>query len=527
MKIKLMDVIKSSTNRQKQSMVVVGLTAFFFFLFHFLLEFYVIFSRDLSLYTAVLHYIGLIIGFTFERVWIGKKLHPSIHVVIGLLGMAISFSLMVIIQANWIIYVGLTSGGISIGIMFGACMLIVRTILNENTIQVNGKLYSIVYSISFILISVFIIGKILTRPILSAIIIGIFVGVILLFIAGWKENLDSLGPQKYLKWKEFFGKKKNIILSVFGICYGFFFVNNYFVAIQFLELNNVLEDFFEIFLISLSISVVITSIIGGIIADTFGRRITFIIGIFIQSIAFLVISFFPDNLNILTIYFPIILGLGLSLTIPISQLLYFENSPLEEMRARHSYFIFFVGIGNIIGILIALAFNTPFSENPAYVTLVLVIFFLFATIFVFQIDETLPSKEELKWKHSLQYLYVIKKSGLSLYSQDLCELQNTGKKCDELLLGGAITAINMLMKEIAADKSPLKLIEHDEFCLMIEEGTHIYCVVVSLSNLNGIRKKMRQFVEEFEHFFETPLNRKYAEMNYYLPTEKLIEKIFK
>jgi small GTP-binding protein len=117
--------------------------------------------------------------------------------------------------------------------------------------------------------------------------------------------------------------------------------------------------------------------------------------------------------------------------------------------------------------------------------------------------ESRPPKRETDWRSTVQYIYVIEQSGLLLYEQDMHQsYSDIGKARDSAILGGALIAISSLLKEIALNANPLKVISQEGFCILIEEGQHVLVALVTTEELQTSRQKLQEFLAEFERKFE-------------------------
>jgi hypothetical protein len=98
---------------------------------------------------------------------------------------------------------------------------------------------------------------------------------------------------------------------------------------------------------------------------------------------------------------------------------------------------------------------------------------------------------------------------------------------DENLLGGALSAISSLLKEISTSKKPLKVIKQEGFTILIEEGEEIIVALFIVKELKKvIRRKMQDFIIEFQDFFEELINLEGVDQQVFLPARKLVEKYF-
>ncbi len=136
----------------------------------------------------------------------------------------------------------------------------------------------------------------------------------------------------------------------------------------------------------------------------------------------------------------------------------------------------------------------------------------------------------MEWRNSLQHLLVLSSGGLTLYSQPLQDLedqpdyQNFGEK-DYVLVGGALIGITKLINEITRDKK-LGVIQQEKHAILLEEGELIRLALIATKDLKITRNKMREFIDEFETFFEPFLLEWNGDSRVYAPSKQLVAKHF-
>ncbi|MFX0098272.1 MAG: hypothetical protein ACFFCS_01750 [Candidatus Hodarchaeota archaeon] len=132
--------------------------------------------------------------------------------------------------------------------------------------------------------------------------------------------------------------------------------------------------------------------------------------------------------------------------------------------------------------------------------------------------------EEEDWRNSVQYLYVIRKSGIVLYNQSMKVFPEESDGVHEDLLGSALSGISALVKEIVNNPEPIEVIKQQGYSILIEEGDDVFVVMFSLKDYAIIRKKLKAFLEEFEYFFEDVMDDNNVRV--FIPTKKILAKHF-
>ena len=289
-----------------------------------------------------------------------------------------------------------------------------------------------------------------------------------------------------------------------------------------------MQEFFNNFALNLFITFVISVFIAGQIYDILGRKVGMLLGLGIQALSFLFIVILNDEYY-LDYIFPIILGIGTTFFLTSIPLIFVELTSKKFIRDKMSLAYIFMGLGMIFAVAVAEVLKNEFLRDYSYLTVYLLFMFLIAAIFISQIKETLPSKQELEWQGEMQYLFIYFKSGVTIYNQDLTKL---GKKTpdyhedSEILLGGALVAVSSIFNEILRDKKIIKVIKQENFTIHIEEGKHVIMALIALHEIKKIRKKMQEFLDDFEDFFEDALVKGISETQLFMPTTKIVQKHF-
>ncbi len=491
--------------------------------FHFVLQFYIIFSRALPNILVLFHFIGLAAGAAISvivRIWIkGAKIWLFQFTSLTLSTLLVTFLLVSNILS--LIPIAFVIIGIANGFLYGIFNLQME--IGRSKPEYAGKLYSIGWiGVSILVIIESLIIQI--YPIIMAVLFILGTGSVTAILLFFGRNVSNLF-QKKLDVSKYLKNKKDLPALLFAFLYGFFFTNSYYSAILMVEFYDIMIDF-NSFIISLLLVVGIFSIVSGILADVIGRRITILLGMNIQALAFLVFTFILQSDVNFIFLFPIILGIGFAFTLAPGMLLLAEISKLSLKRDTGAIFFVLAALGMIFGTLIGEIHIEIIKFVPVNLALIQLYIIISATLVVFKLRETLPPKQELEWKRAIQYLYVIKKGGIVIYSQDLSQLGQPIPPSDEDLLVGAVSAISSILNEIAHNRNPLKVIEQEGFTILLEESQNIFVLVITIEELKIIRKKMKNFTTEFQEFFEDVLKMEIVDLRLYLPTKKLVEKHF-
>jgi hypothetical protein len=401
---------------------------------HFIIEFTVIRNTGVPTYFVSFHYIGLVFGELLCIFFLNRVKNQFNVYLSAVCTLSFFYISLILINQPWYVPIGLFGIGFFFGTIINSSIELIFFSL-ENP-KDAGRIYGSGYfQISLMLLFITLIDSLANYLVYSLILIIFFLLTIILALGGKKATVSY--EQKPRNLKQYFKNKDNIPLFIFMFFWGFFWTSTYYATYLILELNGLLPSF-HIFLIFFFLSTTIASIPCGILMDTLGRRYTIIIGCLIQSLAFLILSFLTQVELILLYIFPIVLGIGFSLSITAGLLVLSELPKGDHSRNVRSVAHSFVSFGLIFGVLIIEAAKSFILTNPSNLTLIFLFVFICATIVIFRIRETLPSRalEEL-----IRPTEKINEDDLKLYKEKKICLVCKGKvlgfnsficKCDAL-----------------------------------------------------------------------------------------------
>ncbi|TXT54645.1 MAG: membrane protein of unknown function [Candidatus Thorarchaeota archaeon] len=414
--------------------------------------------------------------------------------------------------------------GFGIGSILAPLMLISKPYLKK--VEYNGRIYS--FATAF-LSPIVILGTWLdgmnNPSLLAMYFLVLYVAIAILLIDG-RDNLNELPPRcsnirSFLRHRDLWPS----ILLMFFV--GFFFTNTYLASVILLDYSNNLGNLNTFVIVLFSVCILAT-VPCGILFDKIGRRWTLLIGFYSQAIAFLLLSFFPPMQYpvMLEIVFPAVIAFGFTIAIFGALLVSLELAPRGFFRVHQGISWVLFGIGMVAGVITDLALYPLITVSPAYLPLVLIFALFTATIIVLQLKETLPSKEELEWKRKVEHLLVLSQGGIPMYSERLSSTPVSTEGPDEMLVGGALTGITELVKEISQRAGKLKVIQQEGYSIILEEGREVIVAVMALEELDIIREKTQDFLEDFQRFFSELIGDWSGDPKIFSPAKELVANHF-
>ena len=359
---------------------------------HFTLEFSVLERVGLPYFFIIFHMIGVPVG-SFVAIKISNKWN-------GISAFLSNFILLGIFLISLIIFLnplytpfGLFGAGFFIGVMGGPLSIAAVSSVPESRDPVfAGRIFGRAFAISSIFVIIYALLNLTINFTLSLIYFSLILIVSLVFTLLTYKEFQFL-TQENLKIIAYFKNKKNLSKMAVYFFHGFFIINTYYAAILIFDWIS-LGTYLNSFVLFLFIIIAIGGIPAGNIADRIGRRITIMIGLAIQALAFLILSFLNDVNIILIVIFILFLGIGFNFIYVGFTQLRIELPEKETFRDEISLSIGMLGIGSAVGVILGEVMQFLIRTNTAYLTIVLLFVFICATIVVFQVQETLPSRSE-------------------------------------------------------------------------------------------------------------------------------------
>ena len=510
------------TRKQWISIIGADLAASILWASHFIFEYNVIIKTGLELYFLAICYFGCVLGGIFSL-----KIIPKLNYYFAFLfflALDILFLILLITMENPIIVIITLFGAGFFGSSFTGLIFIQFSYALPDP-KFNGRANCGGYFVINLLIVFMVLINSSQFPFGNIIFLIIIFTIIIISTLIGKSDVN-LHPQSPLRISKYILDKKNITEIFMAFFWGFFLTIPFYSIYLIFDGEN-MQEFFNTFVLILFITFVISVFIAGQIYDILGRKVGMLLGLGIQALSFLLIVILKEEYY-LDYIFPIVLGIGTTFYLTSIPLIFVEITPKKFIRDKMSLAYIFMGLGMIFAVAIAELLKFEFLKDYSYLTVYLLFMFLIAAIFISQVKETLPSKQELEWQGEMQYLFLIFKSGVTIYNQDLTKLgkKTQYRKDSEILLGGALVAVSSIFNEILRDKKIIKVIKQENYTIHIEEGKHVIMALIARHEIKKIRKKMQEFLDDFEDFFDDALVKGIAETQLFMPTRKIVQKYF-
>ena len=362
---------------------------------HFTFEFSILQKVNLPYYFIIFHMIGVFFGAIFVIEVLHKKDSVTVFLCQFILLVFFLLSLMIFLQPLYTPF-GLFGAGFCIGMAHGPSIVnsirAIPELKDPARWGAAGRLFGLSMGISSILVIIYATMNLTENFVLTSIYFILILIITLVSMLITKNDFQNI-TQEHVNTITILKNKENLPKLGVAFFHGFFIINTYYAAILIFDSLGFLQ-YLNNYVIILFTIVAIVSIPVGMIVDRIGRRITAMIGLALQALAFLVLSFISDFNILLIIVFISFLGIGFTFIYVGFSRLEIELSLGLNVRDELSMSMGFIGIGAAVGVLLGEVLTYLIETSTAYLSMVLLFVFICATIVVFQVRETLPSRSE-------------------------------------------------------------------------------------------------------------------------------------
>ncbi|QEE15536.2 MFS transporter [Promethearchaeum syntrophicum] len=498
----------------------------FSYFINFFLAIQILEEFGLNLVWICVNFVGVVLG-AIIFIFFSARKDQNIVFLVSLTTLIGSYIGLHLLTQAWLIFVFLSLTGLSLGHIFP----IISGYAKEVYIfpQYLGKWQYLTNLVSFILITIYVLLYLKSNTFGQIIFILFLYSVALLaYFLGHNQmhiSKNSTSWRKFLKGVKM--KKRYWILLLLA---GFQISNLFFAAVLIIDNDPIFsgDEFLTnlgTYIIVLFISSSIFAIFAGMLYDSIGRRWSMGLGVIIMGIGIALMVFFIGNIYVYLYISPAIMGIGFTFLIPgATMIVPIELAPKKNYPIQFGINFIIQGTGMSLGILFdyLLMQVITIGENSIIFLFSQVFVYLLMPYIIFQIPETLPSKEELRWQQSVELLLVISDSGLPLYSK---VLRKKKFQADLSLTSGVLNGV-MSITEAITSRSTLKTIKQKDYCIMLEKGKYATLAVMTEYELTTLRNQMIEFLKEFEEKYEKVLVAWNGDNNLFSSVYRLVVKYF-
>jgi hypothetical protein len=268
----------------------------------------------------------------------------------------------------------------------------------------------------------------------------------------------------------------------------------------------------------------IGGLIGGYVADHYGRRNVMILMIILIFIGIFEISSDLLGIPLFLNYFILIIkslciGLPFFMAVCVSQDIFQKEKMYSAAGVAVSFFFLGEGMGAVLAVqLLPLGSSIVFPILLGCMGIMGILVF-----FVAYTKETLPAKEELEWKDVIRdFFCIVSESGICVYRHTFKE----EIKIEENLFAGGISGIVNMVQEMVKSEKKTKVIDQEDVKLLFENEENVTCILISRKNLKILREKLKDITHEIEVLYKDVFPTWEGNLDVFIPIGSIVKKYF-
>ncbi len=138
----------------------------------------------------------------------------------------------------------------------------------------------------------------------------------------------------------------------------------------------------------------------------------------------------------------------------------------------------------------------------------------------------LPPFSEFNWQDNIEEIYIIASSGIPLYHKSFLGTHEDHQ--EDLLVSGAITSVNIMLKElIRPETEGISVIKKREKTVITYAGEGVAGVIFCTEEFNMIKLFLKDFVEKFELLYSQILKAWDGDLTIFLSVDNMVNELIK
>ena len=136
---------------------------------------------------------------------------------------------------------------------------------------------------------------------------------------------------------------------------------------------------------------------------------------------------------------------------------------------------------------------------------------------------SMPPFSEFDWQDKIEDIFLMNTAGICLYRKSF---EDRSELIDQNLVAGAISSINMMLKEITETKEKgISVIQKQNKTIIILPSDQVAGIIFSKEDLNYIKVVLQKFVEKFETIFHDILQKWDGDLSIFKHTGNILTEI--
>ena len=138
----------------------------------------------------------------------------------------------------------------------------------------------------------------------------------------------------------------------------------------------------------------------------------------------------------------------------------------------------------------------------------------------------LKAESELNWQKRIHHLYLFIPGGTCIYDHPFESEVMDIESISASLVTGGLEGISNMIQELTKKETKLKILEQEDITILLEHGKDITAALITEENLETLRSKLKQLIDELEKHFQTELETFDGDITVFSKAEKCVQKIF-
>ncbi len=136
---------------------------------------------------------------------------------------------------------------------------------------------------------------------------------------------------------------------------------------------------------------------------------------------------------------------------------------------------------------------------------------------------SMPPFSEFDWQEKIEDIFLMNSAGICLYHK---AFEERSELIDDNLVAGAISSINMMLKEITETKEKgISVIQKQNKTIIILPSDQVAGIIFSKEDLNYTKIVLKNIVEKFETIYHDILVKWDGDLSIFKPTENILTEI--
>ncbi|NVM30751.1 MAG: tetratricopeptide repeat protein [Candidatus Helarchaeota archaeon] len=138
----------------------------------------------------------------------------------------------------------------------------------------------------------------------------------------------------------------------------------------------------------------------------------------------------------------------------------------------------------------------------------------------------MEAESEQNWFKRIHHLYLFVPGGVCIYDHPFESEAMDDESVSASLVSAGLEGISMMIQEVTKKETKVKIVEQEDMTILLEHGKEVTAALITEENLETLKTKMKQLINELEEAFQTELETFDGDITVFSKAEKFVQKIF-